>query len=144
MCSILIPLASSQHNLYDIIIIIIIIYFPSVDPNGYGNRHRIWKIYLLLCIQYQTPDDGQETCPKHVEFYSKNKFESLVHFVLSSWDRALLMHSSKTNKMQRYTMVLITINAPRFRQFLCPSSGAQNCIHNSGQLSSFFCILPLL
>jgi hypothetical protein len=29
----------------------------------------------LLCIQYLTPDDGQETCPKHIEFYTKNKFE---------------------------------------------------------------------
>jgi len=25
------------------------------------------------------PADGQKTCPKHVEFYSKNKFEKLVH-----------------------------------------------------------------
>jgi len=50
-----IPLARSQHNLYD--------------------------IYLLLCIQYWTPDDGQKTCLKHVEFYSKNKFEKLVHLV---------------------------------------------------------------
>jgi hypothetical protein len=32
-------------------------------------------------IQYHTPDDGQKTCPKHVEFYSKNKFEKLVHLV---------------------------------------------------------------
>ena len=50
---ILIPLASSQHNLYD--------------------------IYLLLCIQYQAPDDEQKTCPKPVEFYSKNKFDKLVY-----------------------------------------------------------------
>jgi len=27
------------------------------------------------------PYDGQKTCPKHVEFYSKNKFEKLVHLV---------------------------------------------------------------
>ena len=27
----------------------------------------------------KTPDDGQRNCPKHVEFYSKNKFEKLVH-----------------------------------------------------------------
>ena len=27
------------------------------------------------------PDDGQKTCPKHVEFYSKNNFEKLVHLV---------------------------------------------------------------
>ena len=26
-------------------------------------------------------DDGRRNCPKHVEFYSKNKFEKLVHLV---------------------------------------------------------------
>jgi len=55
LSSILILLASCQHNLYD--------------------------IYQLLCIQYKTPDDGQRNCPKHVKFYSKNKFEKLVHLV---------------------------------------------------------------
>ena len=29
----------------------------------------------------KTPDDGQWNCPKHVEIYSKNKFEKLVHLV---------------------------------------------------------------
>ena len=29
----------------------------------------------------KTPDDGQRNCPKHLEFYSKNKFEKLVHLV---------------------------------------------------------------
>jgi len=29
----------------------------------------------------KTPDDGQRNCPKYVEFYSKNKFEKLVHIV---------------------------------------------------------------
>ena len=32
-------------------------------------------------MQYYTPDDGQKTCPKHVEFCSKNKFEKFVHLV---------------------------------------------------------------
>jgi len=32
-------------------------------------------------------------------------------FFLRSWNRASLMYSSKTNKMQRYTMVFITTNA---------------------------------
>jgi len=27
----------------------------------------------------KTPDDGQRNCPKHIEFYSKNKFEKLVY-----------------------------------------------------------------
>jgi len=30
---------------------------------------------LVLCIQY----DGQKTCPKYAEFYSKNKFKKSVH-----------------------------------------------------------------
>ena len=34
-----------------------------------------------MCVQYRNPDDGQRNCPKHVEFYSKNKFEKLVHLV---------------------------------------------------------------
>jgi len=40
-----IPLASSQQNLYD--------------------------INILLCVQFWAPEDGQRNCPKHVEFYSK-------------------------------------------------------------------------
>jgi hypothetical protein len=35
----------------------------------------------------------------------------MCFFFLHSWDCALLMYSSKTNKMQCYTMVFITINA---------------------------------
>jgi len=40
----------------------------------------VWHI-PLLCVQWEIPDDGQRNCPKHVEFYSKNKFEKLVHLV---------------------------------------------------------------
>jgi hypothetical protein len=40
----------------------------------------VWHI-PLLCVQWKAPDHGQRNCPKHVEFYSKNKFEKLVHLV---------------------------------------------------------------
>ena len=40
----------------------------------------VWHI-PLLCVQRKTPDDGQRNCPKHVDFYSTNKFEKLVHLV---------------------------------------------------------------
>ena len=40
----------------------------------------VWHI-PLLCVQWKTPDDGQRNYPKHVEFYSKNKFAKLVHLV---------------------------------------------------------------
>jgi len=42
----------------------------------------MYDIYhSLLCVRWKTPDDGQRNCPKHKEFYSKNKFEKLVHLV---------------------------------------------------------------
>jgi len=34
-----------------------------------------------VCTVKKTPDDGQRNCPKHVEFYSKNKFDKLMHLV---------------------------------------------------------------
>ena len=40
-----------------------------------------YDICLLLCVQYYTPDDGQRYSPKHVESYSKNKFEKLLHLI---------------------------------------------------------------
>ena len=45
------------------------------------TQHNLYDLYLLLCTQYLILDDGQRNCPKHVEFYSKNKFEKLVHLV---------------------------------------------------------------
>ena len=41
---------------------------------------NLWQIPLLF-LQWKPPDDGQRNCPKHVEFYSKNKFEKLMHLV---------------------------------------------------------------
>jgi len=44
------------------------------------------KLYLvrhisLVCVRWETRDDGQRNCPKHVELYSKNKSEKVVHLV---------------------------------------------------------------
>jgi hypothetical protein len=46
-----------------------------------SSQYNLYDIYLLLRVQYYTPDDGQRNCSKHVEFHSKNKFENLVHLV---------------------------------------------------------------
>ena len=37
--------------------------------------------YTIDVVQCKTLDDGQRNCPKHVELYSKNKFEKLVYLV---------------------------------------------------------------
>ena len=41
---------------------------------SWSCSQTVWHI-PLLCVQSKTHDDGQRNCPKHVEFYSKNKFE---------------------------------------------------------------------
>ena len=48
---------------------------------SYRFADSLYDIYLLLCIQWKTPGDGQRNSPKHVEFYSKNKFGKLVQLV---------------------------------------------------------------
>jgi len=45
------------------------------------TQQNLYDIYLLQYVQCWTPDDGQRDCPKHVAYYSKNKFEKLVHLV---------------------------------------------------------------
>ena len=42
---------------------------------------NLYNIYLCCVYSEKIPDDGQRNCPKHVEFYSKNKFEKLVRLV---------------------------------------------------------------
>jgi len=53
------------------------------------------------------PDDGQRNCPKHVEFYSKNKFEKLVHlvgFIIRIYLCVLLFYSK--NKFEKLMLLL--------------------------------------
>ena len=65
------------------------------------------------CVQWKTPDDGHRNCPKHVEFYSKNKFDKLVHLVgfiiriyhdTRSPERQNIVYSEKLLTMDRETV----------------------------------------
>ena len=62
------------------VIYIYVIYIRTFcpDPALQGVSKSVWYI-PLLCVLWKTPDDGQRNCQKHVEFYSKNKLEELVH-----------------------------------------------------------------
>ena len=60
----------------------------------------------LLCVQRKPPDVGQSNCPKHVDFYSINKFEELVHLdgfiiriyhVARSPERQIIIMSLRTS-----------------------------------------------
>jgi len=44
--------------------------------------HQCCMTYTtVVCTVIKLLDDGQRNCPKHVEFYCKNKLEKLVHLV---------------------------------------------------------------
>jgi len=54
----------------------------GICNTGYAAVSITCMTYTYCCVfSTKTPEDGQKTCPKHVEFYSKNKFEKLVHLV---------------------------------------------------------------
>jgi len=58
----------------------------------------------MLCIQCLTPDDRQRYCPKHVESYSKNKFEKLVFlggFIIR------IYHDARSSECQIYLYVVV-------------------------------------
>ena len=64
--------------------------FHCTHSNGICHIHlltarklsaNLYDIYHCCVYSEKPPDDGQSNCPKHVKFYSKNKFEKLVHLV---------------------------------------------------------------
>jgi hypothetical protein len=64
--------------------------------------------------------------------------------ILHSWDRASLMYSRITNKMQRFTMVFITINGLHVRGGSSAHHRELKTVNTASDfLSSFFCFLPL-
>ena len=70
----------------------------------------------LLCVQWKTPADGQRNCPKHVEFYSKNKFEKLVHLV-----GFIIRICHDARSPERQTIPLLCV------QWKTPADGRRNC-----------------
>ena len=47
---------------------------------SWSCSQAVWHIPLLF-VKRKTPHDGKRNCPKHVNLYSKNKFEKLEHLV---------------------------------------------------------------
>jgi hypothetical protein len=45
-----------------------------------GIWHTV-SITCMYCCVHSARHDGQRNCPKHVELYSKNTFEKLVHLI---------------------------------------------------------------
>ena len=63
--------------------------------------------YMFAVCTVKTADDGQRNCPKHVECYSKNKFEELVHlvgFIIR------LYHDARSPERQRHINIYFSEN----------------------------------
>jgi len=90
----------------------------------------------LLCVQYWTPDNGQKTCPKHVEFYSKNKFEKLVHLVGSIIRRLQPKEIAHFNGIKNITQIHtlmygMTINL--FKMYFYPSCAISDATRDTNR-----------
>jgi len=79
--------------------------------------------YTIAVCTVKTTDDGQRNCPKHVEFYSKNKFEKLVHLV------GLFLISSRLA-----TTNVRSVTACRSEGFNCAAAAARNLPSCKSQL----------
>jgi len=85
---------------------------------------HVWHI-SLLCVQRKTPDGGQRKCPKHVEFYSKNKFEKLVHLVSFI---IRICHDARSPERQIYFVSCDKLPVPAPRVWLnCASTPVAPC-----------------
>jgi len=71
--------------------------------------------HTIAVCTVKTPDDGQRNCTKHVEFYSKNKFEKLVDlfgFIIRIYHDAL-----SPERQTLKTLAVTTIAVGRRSQF---------------------------
>ena len=80
------------------------------DPSWSCWSQADSKICMTCTIDVftvKTPDDGQRNCPKHVEFYSKNKFEKLVHLIgfITKTNHAASHHSSSSSGVFQSTWI---------------------------------------
>ena len=75
--------------------------------------------YTIAVFTVKTPDVGQRNCPKHVEFYSKNKLEKLVHlagFILRiyhdarSHERQNVYFAGATNRKKNCNLYIIYLS----------------------------------
>ena len=92
----------------------------------------VWRM-PLLCVQWETPDDGQKNCPKHVEFCSKNKFEKLVHlagFIIRNYFESWLIFSRYRLKIKDVPCKT-QINAVNYLFYYPFSKDTRNLINNS-------------
>ena len=77
--------------------------------------------HIIAVCTVKTPDDGQRNRAKHVEYYSKNKFETLVHLV------AFIIRIMKFHLSWTAYILSVGKELPAFRQLEYPYPHSQAC-----------------
>ena len=78
-----VPLSTirSFFTVHTAMVYVIQVLLAACEQDQDGTGSCMTYTIAVCTVKKKTPDDGQRNCPKHVEFYSKNKFEKLVHLV---------------------------------------------------------------
>jgi hypothetical protein len=90
--------------------------YRFADSLRAGSGWNCSSILILL-------DDGQWNCPKHVVFYSKNKFEKLVHlvgFIVRKANKFLLILLLSSDSAAMLLFFLASLNASHCIIYLLP------------------------
>ena len=95
--------------------------FISFRPDP---SRKLYYIHHCCVYSEKTLDDRQRKCPKHVEFYPKNKFEKILHLVGSIMRIAY-------NSSIRYCPVSVTTHYEHLKGF-----SHDTCV--------WVCVLPLI
>jgi len=117
-------LISFTINLFCFLFLPCVLYSIPISPSCEQAVSRpVWHI-PLQCVQWKTPDNGQRNSPKHVEFYSKNKFEKLLHlvgFIIRIYHDARSSERQKTLScisMKCHTLTFLASTVQRRRKCL--------------------------
>jgi hypothetical protein len=112
--------------------------FDGVAPSTFwdviknNSVHRHWRFGKNCSFHFQEKDE------------ILSKANGMLHFVY--WRRVTDISTDVFKHNPQYATLHDGIYYYKcstcFRRFLRPSSGARNCIHIIGYLSSFFCFLP--
>ena len=102
----------------------------KLSANLYDEYH--------CCVYNKEPlDDGQRNRPKHVEFYSRNKFEELVHLV------GFIIRTKRSSRIGRTNIatLFITLLRPKLiytshQHLSCASPGKHRYSVTKHQLSN--------
>ena len=70
-------------------------------------------IYHCYAYSEKLSNDGQRNCPKHVEFYSKNKFEKLLHLHLVYFIVRIIQRRSGLSRAQPKFVNVLSIELPK-------------------------------